>query len=539
MKLLEFFMNELEVPKGQIILAAVISGLANSALLAVINAAAEQVSNQAIEFHYFLLYITTFLLFIYTQRYALSQATTGVEKLIRQIQLRIIDKVRRSELRFIEETGSAPMYTLLTQDTPLISETAIFIVMGASSIILLVFSGFYLAWLSPISLLISVTFIGAALLMYLSHSQNIADDLQLALEKEAKMFQMFDYIFKGFKELKINRHKNNDLFNHVERISEDTQTLKVRTAMNLVTDMMYFQVAFYLLLSILVFMMPMFSSTHSEVIFKITATTLFLIGPVDQLALALPMLAKVNVTIDNIYQLEAQLDKELEHQSGSATVLPIETFQEIRLDDMTFHYIDQSGNSSFSIGAINLTIKQGEILFIVGGNGSGKSTLLKLLIGLYYPATGSLYVDDEKINQTDYQSYRELFSIIFTDFQLFDRLYGLRDIDEERLNSLLRVMELDNKTQFVEGKFTNTDLSTGQKKRLAFIAAVLEDKPVYIFDEVAADQDPQFRKYFYEVILQDLKKQGKTIIAVTHDDKYFNTADRVLKMEYGQLVYFD
>ena len=538
MKLLEFFMNELEVPKGQIILAAVISGLANSALLAVINAAAEQVSNQAIEFHYFLLYITTFLLFIYTQRYALSQATTGVEKLIRQIQLRIIDKVRRSELRFIEETGSAPMYTLLTQDTPLISETAIFIVMGASSIILLVFSGFYLAWLSPISLLISVTFIGAALLMYLSHSQNIADDLQLALEKEAKMFQMFDYIFKGFKELKINRHKNNDLFNHVERISEDTQTLKVRTAMNLVTDMMYFQVAFYLLLSILVFMMPMFSSTHSEVIFKITATTLFLIGPVDQLALALPMLAKVNVTIDNIYQLEAQLDKELEHQSGSSS-LPIETFQEIRLDDMNFHYIDQSGNTSFSIGAINLTIKQGEILFIVGGNGSGKSTLLKLLIGLYYPATGSLYVDDEKINQTDYQSYRELFSIIFTDFQLFDRLYGLRDIDEERLNSLLRVMELDNKTQFVEGKFTNTDLSTGQKKRLAFIAAVLEDKPVYIFDEVAADQDPQFRKYFYEVILQDLKKQGKTIIAVTHDDKYFNTADRVLKMEYGQLVYFD
>ncbi|OQY54810.1 MAG: hypothetical protein DRR08_16730 [Candidatus Parabeggiatoa sp. nov. 2] len=203
---------------------------------------------------------------------------------------------------------------------------------------------------------------------------------------------------------------------------------------------------------------------------------------------------------------------------------------------MIFHYREPSGKTLFSIGAINMTIKQGEILFIVGGNGSGKSTLLKLLIGLYYPATGSLYVDDDQIDQTNYQSYRELFSIIFTDFQLFDRLYGLRDIDEQRLKSLLRLMELDKKTEFIDGKFTNVDLSTGQKKRLAFIAAVLENKPVYIFDEVAADQDPQFRQYFYEVILQDLKKQGKTIIAVTHDDKYFHTADRVLKMEEGRLV---
>ena len=327
MKLLRFFLNELDVPKDTVVLMAVISGLANSLLLVVINVAAEQVSNQAMELRFFLLYITTFLLFIYAQRYALSQATTGVEKLIRRIQIRIIDKVRRSELRFIEETGSAPLYTLLTQDTPLISETAIFIVMGASSIILLIFSGLYLAWLSPISFLITVTFIGAALLMYLSHSENIAEDLELALEKEAKMFQMFDYIFKGFKELKINRRKNDDLFSHVEHISKETQTLKVRTAMNLVTDMMYFQIAFYLLLSILVFMMPMFSSTHSEIIFKITATVLFMIGPVDLLALSLPMLAKVNVTIDNISQLEAQLDKELAHQSGLVSSVPIETFQ--------------------------------------------------------------------------------------------------------------------------------------------------------------------------------------------------------------------
>jgi putative ATP-binding cassette transporter len=187
------------------------------------------------------------------------------------------------------------------------------------------------------------------------------------------------------------------------------------------------------------------------------------------------------------------------------------------------------------VGPLNLTIQQGEILFIVGGNGSGKSTLLKLLTGLYYPDVGTLSVDDKVIEQDNYQAYRELFSIIFTDFHLFDRLYGLPAVDEQQLNALLRLMELEKKTQYLDGKFSHLDLSTGQKKRLAFIVTVLEDKPVYILDELAADQDPQFRKYFYEKVLPDLREQGKTIIAVTHDDKYFEVADRIIKMDYGEI----
>jgi putative ATP-binding cassette transporter len=183
-----------------------------------------------------------------------------------------------------------------------------------------------------------------------------------------------------------------------------------------------------------------------------------------------------------------------------------------------------------------LEIKKGEMVFIVGGNGSGKSTFLKMLTGLYYPSAGSVDLNHEPIDRSEYASYRELFSIIFTDFHLFDKLYGLSNIEDKQVKALLRLMQLEKKTQYRENEFTHLDLSTGQKKRLAFIAALLENKPIYILDELAADQDPQFRKYFYEVMLPDLKQQGKTIIAVTHDDHYFHVADRVLKMEYGQLV---
>jgi putative ATP-binding cassette transporter len=539
MKLLKFFNNESDAPKAQIMLMAVISGLANGMLLIAINVAAEQVSDQSTEARFFLLFLIAFTLFVYTQRYSLYQATIAVEEVIRKIRVRIADKIRRSELRFIEETGSASLYAPLTKDTNLISQMAIVLVMAGQSVIVLVFGALYLAWLSPMSLLSTVIFIGITMMIYLSHEKKISEELYSASQKETQFFETFGHILEGFKELKINRRKNDDVFEHIKQISKETNELKVASGLKLVTTMMFTQISFYLLLAILVFIMPLFSPTHSDVIFKITAAILFIIGPVTQFVGSIPMIAKTNIAIDSLYQLEAQLDETPDYQAEPVDIPPIETFQEIRLVDMTFHYCDKSGKSLFSLSSINITLKQGEMLFIVGGNGSGKSTLLKLLTGLYYPATGSLYVDDEEIEPSNYQSYRELFAIIFTDFHLFDRLYGLDEIDESRLKSLLQLMELNKKTKYIDGKFTHLDLSTGQKKRLAFISAVLEDKPIYIFDELAADQDPQFRKRFYEVILPDLKKQGKTIIAVTHDDKYFPNADRVLKMEYGQLVHYD
>jgi len=472
---------------------AILSGLANGLLLAIINVGAEMASNQQSETRFFFLYLIAFALFVYTLRYALSQAIIAVEDVIRKVRVRVVNKIRSSELLFIESTGRSEIYTRLTQDSNLISQSALIIISAGQAVIVLVFSLIYVALLSPLSFVLTLTSFSMGLLLYFSIEKKLTEELEQANQKEAEF----------------------GLFNQVETISNDTEALKVSAGIKMITAIMFSQMAFYLLLAVLIFIVPAFSSTHSEMIFKITATILFIEGPLGMLVAALPMLARTNV---------AEQPPE---------------FKEIQLEEVIFHYTDKQGKSLFSVGPFNLTIKQGEILFIVGGNGSGKSTLLKVLVGLYYPAVGCLYLDGEEIDHTNYQSYRELYSTIFTDFHLFDRFYGLPAIDEQRVKSLLRLMELEKKTKYIEGKFTNTSLSTGQKKRLAFVGAVLEDKPVYIFDELAADQDPHFRKYFYEVILKDLQKQGKTVIAVTHDDKYFNTADRVLKMEYGNLVNYE
>src|SRR5262249_24726533 len=156
---------------------------------------------------------------------------------------------------------------------------------------------------------------------------------------------------------------------------------------------------------------------------------------------------------------------------------------------------------------------------------------------LYYPQRGTLTVNERPVNRNTAQSYRELFCIIFSDFHLFDKLYGLRDVQPETVRDLLRRMDLSTKTNFVDGQFTTLDLSTGQRKRLVSPDTLLEDRPIYVFDEWAAEQDPEFRAYFYEVLLRDLHERGKTIISVTHDDRYLHLADRIIKMDYGKIEF--
>lgn len=184
---------------------------------------------------------------------------------------------------------------------------------------------------------------------------------------------------------------------------------------------------------------------------------------------------------------------------------------------------------------MNLVITAGEVLFIVGGNGSGKSTLMKVLTGLYPATAGELRVDGRSLGPENVAAYREMYSPIFSDFHLFSRLYGLLDVDDQAVLDLLRQMQISDKTSFQNGRFTKRDLSTGQRKRLAMIVALLEDRPICLFDEWAADQDPEFRRYFYEELIPSLKRRGKTVIAVSHDDRYFHCADRVVTLEYGKI----
>jgi putative ATP-binding cassette transporter len=535
MKLFHFLTHESDASKRQILFMSAVSGVANGLLLAIVNLAAEQVYNRELEARLFIVYFISLLLYVYTQRIAFVEAITSVERALQKVKLRITDKVRRVELRFIEEHQEMGGYTALTQDSMLISQTAMKMVIAAQSLLVLLFSSIYLALLSPFSFLLTLITIGVGVMVFFSHFQQTSEELQAAEQKEAEFLNRFTAMQYGFKELQVNRRESDDMFAHLSDSITQTRILKLSANTRLFFDAMLGNFVFYLLLLLVVSLLPLIMPSSSETTHKVVASILFIFGPVGMFTGAMSMIMKTESSIKNLYDLEERLDASIQIQEPQDPD-KYKDFKQIRLENLKFHYADPQGRTVFLSGPHNLIIQRHELLFIVGGNGSGKSTFLKLLMALYHAEQGNIYVDDEKIDIPMYPNYRALFSIVLTDFYLFDRIYGLPDIDEDEVNRWLHILELDKKTRYENQRFTNMDLSTGQKKRLAFIVAVLKNRPICIFDELAADQDPGFRQRFYEQILPDLKAQGRLVIVVSHDDKYFHLADRIIKLQDGHIA---
>lgn len=535
MPLMRFIERENSSSYWQVLLIATVSGIANSLLLGIINHAAEAVTKNEDLTQYFLLYITAFVLFLYGQWYAFGQAIQMVEEAIFNTRSRLTRKVQQVELTFIETQGSNALYSGLTQSDTLISQSIPQIIGALQMFALMVFSLVYLGFVSVASFVITLLAIALGVVYFLMQSQAIRAALNTVKQKEESYFASISHLVNGFKEIKINEQKAKDLLKGITAVSHDAQLLKYEVGKLEATIWGFGRLFIYALLPVMVFILPNFLPGHSQDIFKVVATLLFLTGSVNALVNVIPILNRVNLAVEDVFALETIMDNAI----SRSQVIPASTgnfngFNTLSIDDMQFSYPSTNG-LAFSVGSFNEQIQRGELLFIIGGNGSGKSTFLKLLTGLYYPQEGGLSVDGTLIDAGNYAAYRSLFSIIFTDFHLFDKFYGMPDVDVQKVNEWLEKMQIQHKVEYKNGGFTSTNLSTGQRKRLAFIAAMLEDRPILVMDEFAADQDPQFRQYFYETLLGEVKSMGKTIIAVTHDDHYFHVADRVWKMDEGRI----
>jgi putative ATP-binding cassette transporter len=152
------------------------------------------------------------------------------------------------------------------------------------------------------------------------------------------------------------------------------------------------------------------------------------------------------------------------------------------------------------------------------------------------PETGEIRFNGRPVTDENREYYRQRFSMVFFDFYLFESLFGLEAPKlDEQAREYLTLLQLDHKVEIKDGVLSTTDLSQGQRKRLALLTAYLEDRPIYVFDEWAADQDPLFKEIFYYRLLPDLKAKGKTIMVISHDDRYYNVADRIIKLECGRI----
>lgn len=523
-----------------LLLVTCLSGLSNVVLIALINHVAEQAERQApAGLQLLLLYLCVFAFYYVADRASLRQANQFVQHRLSALRLRVVGKIRRADLRAIENLGHGELYATVAQEINHLSQSFPLLVNAAQGVFLLIFCLLYIATLSLVSFLAMAAFTIIGLYIFWLRRKVLAEAMEEVYACEAAMLESVSHFTEGFQEIRLNADKNDSLFRHFAGVLDRLEATVIGVGGKWVVLLQFANAFLYALVGLVVFILPMFFEGYSDTVYKIVAVSIFCVGPVTGLTAAAPIFSKADVGLGHVFRLERQLDSRL-GAAARPVMVPEESrfrgFRTIVFEGVRFTYRGPDGTPGFTSGPWDFVLRHGEIVFLTGGNGSGKSTAMKLICGLYAPDDGRILVDGVPVEEENRQEYRELFSAIFPDFHLFDRLHGLEDVDPAAVNALIARMELSDKVRFENGRFSSTDLSTGQRKRLALIAALLEDREIYLFDEWAADQDAHFRDVFYNELLPELKQRGKAVLAVTHDDRYWGRCDRRLHLDLGKMT---
>jgi putative ATP-binding cassette transporter len=437
-------------------------------------------------------------------------------------------------LKTIETLGYGNILSSITDEIALVYHGALGVPQAVMSACIVCGAMVYIASRSSLAFAIIAAVVVIAVAAYILMNLRFRVRMATFRQNNGVLFTEIGVVLSAAKELRINSRRRQVfleqyLWPRLDRSrSFERVNLRHGQALGSIVSTLSWTA-----LGSLLFVAPLYGAHGTG---DIAMILLFLVGPLTQGVTAANAVQRGAVALESLKKLEdsVRIDQ------SSVSALPSILFEDrITLQGIEHRYRTEETTTEFRLGPINLEIRRGELLFLIGGNGSGKSTLAKLIVGLYDPERGQLSVDGVAIAPAQRQAYSELFSAIFTDFHLFDWVPDSAPALDEIAQKLLVDFRLDGVVRFENGRFSTTSLSTGQRKRLALIVAYLEDRPFYVLDEWAADQDPSFKRVFYEVALPALRARGKTCLVITHDDRYFHLADRVIRIDSGQLVGHD
>ncbi|MEM9002495.1 MAG: cyclic peptide export ABC transporter [Cyanobacteria bacterium P01_F01_bin.86] len=513
-------------------LTGIISGGCSAWLIALINSTIRQGATQSTIALFGGLVVLALISSSLSQFLLVDIAQDSVYRLRLQLSQRILS----APLRQLEQLGPSQLLAVLTKDVQAISDTVFVIPFICIDIAVVAGCLIYLAWLSGWVFAAVVVFMMAAIALVQLLISYAHRYLRQARQEVDRLFQHFRSITEGIKELKLHSARRRRFFDNDLTVSAAASRHYQKRALKLAALATGGgQLLFFLLIGLLLFGIPQLISEAQAVMPAYILTLTYLLGPLEKLIEQLPVLANTSVSIQKVNDMGLTLAANAETETVVRQSSP-STWQTIELNQVVHAYHNEEANHSFAVGPIDLTIQAGEMVFIVGGNGSGKSTLAKLLTGLYVPNSGELRLDGNSITNANREWYRQHFSTVFSDFYLFDRLVGTEELTlDAQAQDYLKKLELEHKVSVQQGQLSTVELSQGQRKRLALLAAYLEDRPIYLFDEWAADQDPIFREIFYTQLLAELKQRGKTMLIISHDDHYFYLADRIVKLDYGRI----
>jgi len=537
MKLLSFLIRYSPRSVVLAVVAGVISGASNAGLLALFTAAlrGEHYSKLALVWSFVAL-----CLFLPLTRFVSEVLLTRLAQgALYDLRMQLSRQIMAAPLRHFEDVGVHRLMTALTDDIPVITNTLVAVPLLCINVTVVIGGLVYLGWLSGVALGAVLCFMALGIFSYQLPINKATRTFRQAREDGDRLFGHFRDLTGGIKELKLHRRRREAFLTEVLHSTAASLRQKNIKGMTIYTAAASWgQSLVFLVVGIVLLALPMVYEMSGQVLMGYVITLLYLMTPLQLIMNTTPALSRASIALKKVEDLGLTLAAKGTEDAPQELPDTVSSWLSVELSGVAHTYRRENEKENFMLGPIDMTLLPGEIVFLVGGNGSGKTTLSKILTGLYVPEEGEIRLNGTPVTDENREYYRQHFSMVFSDFHLFESLLGLeRPNIDEHAKEYLTQLQLDHKVEVKDGVLSTTELSQGQRKRLALLTAYLEDRPIYIFDEWAADQDPLFKEVFYYRLLPELKGRGKTVIAISHDDRYYHVADRIIKLDYGKLAY--
>lgn len=510
---------------------AVLSGVAGLGNALVMAVASHTVSSGEATHRRLALFVLAVIIYVIAERGVVRGSAREIEQVVHHLRMQLLDRVRNADYAALGRLQPAEAYAAVTRDTQAISQAATALTLASQAVILLFFTLIYLLWLSPLEF--AVLAVAGTLLAIFTSWRTTQDRAALdsAVGQERMLLADVTGLLDGFKEAKVSSRRRYAQLGGITAASDVIALAKAAVGGRTAAGAVAVQTGVYLALALLVFGLPLVTVVDPSAQRQTVTALLFAAGSISLLVQGIPILSAADEAAESLAQLAARLPPE---QAGQAP-LP-EGPAEVDVKAAAYTWRDAAGRPLFQLGPLDLRVAAGQIVFITGGNGSGKSTLLRMMSGLLLPETGTLSCRGETVTAENLQTYRDGIGVIPSDPHLFRRAYGLAR-DPEHVAALLEEYGLTGKVALLpDGSWDTVALSGGQRKRLAMVSLLLAEPSIVILDEWAADQDPAFRRRFYEQILPELRTRQCAVLCATHDSRYFAVADQCYILRDGRLT---
>lgn len=521
----------------KVVAIGIVSGISNFLFLRLINFIIVLVmagSYTAVDLSYILAFTLALIVAIWSRRQLAVRVIYSSQKIFWNFRNQIISIALNANFAEFKKRRS-DIQSALVFDVGVLTQASLNLIVFFTSTVTAIACLVYMGFLSLPLFLLTLGVSALGIIIY--QVSTVKNNAQFAKTRdyETRFNFYFNSILNGFKEIKINSDNGSRILTEkIQPIANESYKTNTTAFVGFLNNQTIGQVLFNVLIASILLVFSIRLGVKATTTINFLFILLYLLAAIEAIMVLLPGLMQARVSVNRLNNLR----KDIAVENPGAEIIPVSRteFKNIELDNVNYQYKDANNATSFEIGPINLEIKKNDVVFIYGGNGSGKTTLVLTLLSLLEPHKGQVKFNSTPVTNDTVKKYKSMFSVVFNDFYLFDEFYSIRNLDINKANEMIKLFEIEDKVSIAGNKFSTTDLSTGQRKRLALIVAILEEKPIIVMDEWAADQDPHFRRKFYREIIPQLKKEGFTIIAITHDDAYYRYADKLYKMEYGQLI---